>query len=760
MRRWFVFALLLLCWLPFQLQAAEEDDLLRGIVYFLVDDHATARLFVERHFRDHPNPQVRQGYMLLLDGKAWDATRRFRSYLEINHRSAKALVGIGLATRNTKNSNSMENFERAVRIHPKFFTGTICLGWHYQKIRNYERAMANYRTASTGSKVAEVKILLAGLHVQMGRPDLAAGLVREEADAHVDNFHFNYMTALALVNSNQNEAAGRYIQTAVEIQPHHRELGILKARYLYGKGKLAEARSLLTGLNVTDFHADYLKIYSRVLIALKESRRARPMLYQLFRELPWDVDINLLMGQYVQAFDSGNAQQCRHWMRRAILAGAGQKDVAGVFAENLVLDPLSAISFFSVRAMTWPAAEYLVLVGKRSSGASEQLFVVDAEKMRIAATFGFSGRFHGFHRFRKDGGVFFSTTQVGGDRTFLYLLDLDPPGIRSRLLTPKPLPLPSIILATNADGSLVYVTDSRLEQLAFASPFAVTSQLGHKTPLYPDCPFPVLMLNRRIGRWTQLKSEQMLDAVPIPSWTRYRLVQRALRKSRAVDKLIRRGMEFDISSPEIVRIMVAQDNQTLLLYLADLENAFQAVIYNASTGDTVHCDQRMFLSGKSFADVDVKGIDPQRSRILLVTRDKDREAILFHYRSRLYLRLGGGVLDTRIDPGWQRLYLLREIGNRMHAVETRLDRVNILPYVVRNLTPRSNLTRLVSVNALGEVEAFTYDGERVRIHSHDQEQVEYLGVSLEGALHAFSPDRGFQAAFINGRLMRLSLTDG
>ncbi|MBN1196120.1 MAG: tetratricopeptide repeat protein [Candidatus Aminicenantes bacterium] len=759
MKGWFIFVLLL-CWIPAQVQAAEEDDLLRGMVYFLADDHSMARLFVERHFRNHPNPQVRQGYMLLLDGKSWDATRRFSSYLEINHRSAKALVGIGLATRNTKNSNSQENFERAVRLHPRFFTGYICLGKHYQKDRNHERALANYRAALTGSKVAEVKILLAGLHVQMGRPDLAEALVREEADAHPDNFHFNYMTALALVNSGRIDPAGRYIQTAIEIQPDHRELVILKARYLYRKEKLAEARSLLSGLDVPDFHKQYLKIYSRVLIALKEDRRARPMLYRLFRELPWDVDVNLLMGQFVHAFDSGNSELRTHWMRRAMLAGASREDVLSLLPGNPVNDPPSAIPFFSVRAMTWPTADYLVLVGKRSSGASEQLFVVDAKKTRVAATFGYNGHFHGFHRFIKGGGVFFSTTQIGGDRTFLYQLDLDQRGIRSRLLTPEPLPLPAIILESNAEGSLIFVTDSRLEQLAFSSPFSVTSQLGHKTPLYPECPFPVLMLNRRLGRWTQLKSEQMLDAVPIPSWTRYRLVRRAARQSPAVEKLIQRGMEFDISSPEIVRIVISPDKQTLLLYLADLENAFQAVIYNASTGDTVHCDQSMFLSGKSFADVDVAGIDPYRHRILLVTRDKDREAILFQYHSRLYVSLGKGVLDTRIVPGWRRLYLLREMGNRMHAVETRLDSVNIRPFLVRNLTPRGNLTRLVGANAQGEVEACTYDGERVRICAQDNAQVEYLGVSLEGALHLFSPDRRFRAAFINGRLILLPFTGG
>ncbi len=757
MKRWFIL-ILLFCWAPIQVEAAGNDDLIRGIVYFLVDDMPAARMFLERHFQNHVNPQVRQGYMLLLDGKHWEATRRFSSYLEINHRSAMALVGVGLSTRNTKNSNAAENFFRAVRLEPGFSAGHVCLGWHFQQARDYDQALTNYQAALSGSAVADIRILMAGLFVHMQRPDLAEAQVREEADAHPDSFHFNYMTALALVNAGQAEQAGRYLATALEIQPEHRELGVLRARYLYRQGKLAEARSLLSGIQAGKFHEDYLKIYSRVLIALKESHQARPMLYQLFGELPWDAEVNLLLGEYTRAFRPQEAGMLRHWARRALLAGAGKAEVESLTGEKRATDPPQTIGFFSVRAIAWPFPDQLVLVGKRSNRESEQLYVVNPQTMRLTATFSFRGGFQAFFRPMATGSVFFTTSQVGEERTFLYQLELHKARIRSLLLTPQPLPFPSILLGTNAAETLIYVTDSRLGQLAFTSPFAVTSQLGEKKPLYPASPFPMLMLNRRVGRWTQLKSAEMLDAVPIPIWKKYRLVQRARSESRDVDALIQRGMEFDIASPEMVRILVAPDNQTLLLYLADLENAFQAVIYNGKSKETVHCSQRMFLGAKSFADVDVKGIDPVRHRLLLVTRDKDREAILFHYRSRLYQSLGLGVMDVLRDTAWRRLYLLKETGSRKYASETRLDEVNMSPPVVNAMTARTNLKRLVEVDAQGYVDALTHDGEIVRIKEPEKE--EYLGVSLEGALHAVSPDQRARAAFINDRLVLIPRPGG
>jgi len=750
MRRWCIICLLLF-WMPIQMSAAQEDDLLRGMVYFLEDDVALARHFLDRHFRAYPNPQVRQGYMLLLSGNSWEATRRFSSYLEINHRSAKALVGIALATRNTKNSNSLENLERAVRLHPRFYTGHVCRGWHFQQKGNHEQALTNYRNALSGSGVADVKILLAGLYLNMGRPDLAEALIRGEADAHPDNFHFNFKTALAMVNAGHIDQAGGYMTTALEINPGHQELTILRARYLYNRKKLVEARSLLSALKITDFHEEYLKIHARVLIALKDEHRARPMLYQLFHKLPWSPEINLLMRSFQRTFHPKETVRAGHWLQRALISGASPGDL-GVTGEDAAgLKPPPAIPFFEIRDMIWLSSDYLLVVGRRTPREGERLHVLSSRDLRVRASLNYRGKYSKFHIPVRGGRWYMSAAEVGGDMTYLYQIENRNPGAGLITLTPRPLPLQEILVGSNAAGSLIYVTDARLDRLALESPFSVTSQLGRKTPLYPQCPFPVFMLNRHTGRWTQLKSEQMLETIPIPGWKRYRLVQKAMRDSPAVEKLIKRGLEFDLSSAEMVKIIVSPDDRHMLVYLADLENAFQAVIYDAIGGGTRRIDQSMFLGKKTFADVDVMGISPKNKRILLVTRDRDREAILFNYQSRLYLRLGMGIKDTLIAPDWGCLYLLREVGSRMQAVETRLDAVFLSPFVRRHMTSRTNLTRLVTVNCAGEVVAETYDGELVRVDAEGQ--VEYRGVCLEGALFTGSPDASTRAAFINRRLV-------
>ena len=752
MKRWVIWVLGLIWMLPAISSAAVSDDeFIRGLVYFHMDDIPNARVHLEKYFRLVPRPQIRQGYMLLLEGKDWDATRRFKSYLDINHRSAKALVGIALSTRGAKNSTTLDNLERAIRLHPGFAPASLSLGFQYMTRGNYPTAKAHLERALSLSGVAEVKILLAKLKIQNKEPQEAEVLVREEADRYPDNFHFNYLTAWAMVDAGHIDSAKDYIQTAVELAPDHRNLNILRARYFYARKQYREALLILNKLKFKEFSEDYLKIHVRVLMALKDHRRARPLLYRLFRELPWNAEVNLLMGEYCIHFSKGDPEKALHWKRRALWSGSTAGEMEQVWPGMETPSPLNRMRFFAVRKLCWAGADHLFMVGQQRSGEGERLYGVDPVKNRITGSLGYRGRFIDFHTPKVDGPIFFSTAEVGGEKTYLYHLTGSGSRFRASLLTPRPLPFPSLILGVNHNSTLITVTDARLEKLAFESPFSITSQYGSKTSLYPNCPFSVFMLNTRSRRWSTLKSSQMLDTVPIPAWKRYRLVQQALRESRKIERMITRGQGFDISSPEVVRVIPAEDGHTVLVYMADLENSFKGVIFDTENKREISCDQSMFLGEKSFADVDVRGFSPRHNRIFFVTHDRDREAILYDYVTRLYQVMGYGIVDTLILSDWRDLFLLRERGNRLHATETRLSHVHLSPYIKKDFSSLGNITRLLDGTLIDGINVLTYDGEMMGIG--EDGTAEYRGISLEGALHAISPEGKWIAAFINGHLL-------
>ena len=76
----------------------------KGIAYYLLEDIKLAKKHFNLYFYNKSNFQLKNGFMLLCDGKYWDATTKIKDYLGINHRSQFALVGIALSTADMKNT--------------------------------------------------------------------------------------------------------------------------------------------------------------------------------------------------------------------------------------------------------------------------------------------------------------------------------------------------------------------------------------------------------------------------------------------------------------------------------------------------------------------------------------------------------------------------------------------------------------------------------------------------------------------------------
>jgi tetratricopeptide (TPR) repeat protein len=129
----YIFLISFFLLVPFLVLQAGELHFNRGIAYYLLDDMDLAKKQMELYFLNKSEFQLRNGFMLLLQGKSWDATTKFRDYLEINHRSQIALIGIALSTVKMKNTATIENLERAIRLNPRLPSPYICLGFEYLK---------------------------------------------------------------------------------------------------------------------------------------------------------------------------------------------------------------------------------------------------------------------------------------------------------------------------------------------------------------------------------------------------------------------------------------------------------------------------------------------------------------------------------------------------------------------------------------------------------------------------------------------------
>ncbi len=100
--------------------ARASDDFNRAIAYYLVGDLELARKSLDAHFSSRHQPTIKLGFTLLFQGEKWEATKKFRDYLESNHRSLESLVGISLATADVKNSLAIDNLNKALRMDPGF----------------------------------------------------------------------------------------------------------------------------------------------------------------------------------------------------------------------------------------------------------------------------------------------------------------------------------------------------------------------------------------------------------------------------------------------------------------------------------------------------------------------------------------------------------------------------------------------------------------------------------------------------------------
>ncbi len=726
--------------------ARVSDDFSRAMAYFLVGDLDLARKNLDSHFTRRPQPTVKIGFILLLQNDKWEAMKKFRDYLESDHRSLEALVGISLATSDMKNSLAIDNLNKALRMDPGFAAAYLCLGNEYLQRNNFPAAEDYLNKSLKYAPVPEFKILLAESYLKSSQAQKALDLIRPEAEAAPGNYYFALQAARACLRLDNCQDMPRFVEQALKARPASREAQLLKGQHLLKAGELSKAKALLAKLKFDYYNPDFSLTFAEVLLRLKD-RDAEKYLYEVFSQNPWLTGVNKLLGLFHARKKSANVQ---NWIQRAILAGLPAQELRKEFPSQYRFPDFPSFPMFAAKKVQWLGNRRILAAGALRSGEKEKLIVLDAGSLKPIKTFEYEGAIQDMFPSPRQDRVIFSTSATENEKVYIYTLVSAGDTFRLKPVIGYALPMPSIQAAFSEDGATAYVTDGSLSELAFSSPFSAVSAYGSKKAIYPEYPFPVYGYSYASDRWAQVKSRETLRRVPLPALQRYLLVADAYKGNADVAKLLDKGQQISITSSEDMRIHFGESEGHFLISLSDLKNAFRAWVYDARSGRLAKFDEAMFLGEKYYAELDIIAFHPEQSEILVCTRDKAKTLVHFNYRSLLYKKLGSNILKAAIAPDMNTIYVLGEKNKSIYFSDANLEIIRISPFNRSRFDSRRDLNAIIDCSDRQAAYFSTYNGELLRLDEEGKFSVRQ--VSLAGALHQASPDKSRAAAFINGRL--------
>ncbi len=743
-----ILLVLLLIVLAVQLTADRNDEYFnKGIAYILIDDASLAKKNLNQFFGNNPNPSLKNGFMLLIDGDHSEATHLFESYLGMNPRSQSALVGIALSTAEMTISNTMELLQRAIRLNPQFSSAYLCLGVEYKKLRNYPQAERNLIQALRLSNIPEYEIILGDLYLFLGDPNKAINMVKADAERYPDNFHFQYLLARSYFKLDNLREGRRYIEAAIDIKPRDSEANLLMAKYFLGLNELKKARLLLKDLKFEEYNQDYVKTFAHVLLKLRDNNVSN-YLYEFFAQEKWDMDINRNMGLYYQwKKGKGNVQ---HWINRAILSGDKIEQLNQAFTDSYQFPQYDYLSLFEVNRLLWLSDEIFLAAGIQKSGENERIFIINAAPLKVLRTLNYQGKFQDIFFSPEGNNMIFSTANIENETVNFYAVTLAGTNFILKPIFGRSLPMPGGHVGFDSSGSLAYITDASISSLAFESPFSKVSLLGRKTPVYPVYPFPVYQYNFNTNRVVEITDPDQMKRVPIEAVQKYYLVCDAYQLNERVKDLIGLGQGFDITSTEVVKTYFASDLSAFIIYLSDLQNAFQAAIYTARDNKAVKIDETMFLGKGNYAELEILDFNPQEKEFIVLTKDKNKSLIRFNYNSFLFNRLSSDVRDFCRNQDQDAIYVLTEVSKTLYYSETNLEVISLDPFSKDIISSRKDLSKILFCKDSYPIYFSTYNGELLKMD--EEYKFHYAGPSLEGCTYVVSPSNDKKAAFINGRI--------
>lgn len=183
--------------------------------------------------------------------------------------------------------------------------------------------------------------------------------------------------------------------------------------------------------------------------------------------------------------------------------------------------------------------------------------------------------------------------------------------------------IPAFNVVFNRSGTTAYFVDKRIDEISFESPFSIVNRFGEKRPVYTGLSnFGIYKYNFSNRRFTYLDEIDEINTVNSDSIKKFLMVYNASTITEQIKKLITKGEKLDSFSSEVVRIVFSRDLGSFLIYLSDLKNAFQAVIFENETGKIRRIDSSMFLDNNRFAELEIINFDSREKSLIFSTKTK------------------------------------------------------------------------------------------------------------------------------------------
>ncbi len=731
---------------------ADFTNFNKGISYFLLKDKQQAVHFIEKFFEEYREPALRIMFIDLITKNSMTVTKQFNRFLDNNHRSVTSLIGIALSSSFLDIPNSIAYLDRAQHLNDTFSSVYICMGFQYMKEKNYPQAELHYSLAYKNAKIPEYKIFQAQLYLKLNEPGKALALMKEEADRQPDNFYYNFYTAQAYFDLGQLDNMNVYVEAALDANPGTNDAPLLKAKYLAGKGDYKLAKDILRSLKFPDYNEDYTKTYGYVLFKLNDLE-AKTNLELVYSKNRWDKDVNTLLAQYYNE-KKAEKMNIQNWIHRALLCGTPKDRLMAIFPASFKFPDYKWLPFFDVKQIQWINNDLVVVGATQKSGGPGQLFFIDTTNFNIIYTVSYKGELHDIFISPDNQKIAFSATGDLGE--YVYLVIVSGRSFQYRLLFPEPLPIGSAAIAFNRASNLLYITDNSISAVAFESPFSIVPPDGSPNkPVYDSYPFPIYQYNLAAQKMGQIKDMSWLGRIPIPAVKKYYSILDAAGLKSNIQELLEKGEKLDLTSSEIVKTFFDNDLSSFIIYLSDLKNAFQAILFERANNKILKVDETMFLGEKKYAELLLLDYDPSKKEILLLTKDNQQRLIMFNYKTRLSLLAADKVIEPYFDKAAGRIYALTERGKKKNYTETNLEIISLKPYWRKIVDSRRDIEKILFTVTdnfdNSDVYVSTFYGEVLKIDS--DYNFHYCGPSLENTIHALSPSLDKSVGFINNRLV-------
>ncbi len=727
--------------------AGPIDDFNRGIAYLLLGDAEQAKKNLLSYFAANPQATLTQGFTLLIAGDRWEAAKRFKDYLDTDHRSPVALTGISLALSGQGNASSGEYLERALRMNASFAPAQLCLGMEWAKKRNFPAAEVCFQKALKIADLPEYRLVAASVQLESDGPAKALATLEKGAGGGQGSYHHATLSTRALLDLGRTGEAAVMLKTALAARPTAPEALLLQARLLLAQGDARKALSVAKGLKFPHYNLEWAKTMARIHIEQK-SDEAEKFLYEVFALSRWDPEVNLMLGQFHLRKRNPILQ---NWITRSLLAGADSTKVRTVFPGEYEFPDFRFVNLFDAKQLTWLGSRWVAVFGRTSSGEEEGVTLFDPVTLKPLRPLKYSGTFVELIPGSDPEQKIFATSPAPGERVSLYLLKATAKGGELVALTSAPLKLSSILAARPVPGGPLYLTDSAVSQIAFESPFSLPgSGYRRSTPVFPRYPFPVYSVSLKGGGVREIRDQKALRGVPIDEIQRYFTVVDAMAGKREVADLVQQGLGFDITASESVRIRFSTERpDALIIQLIDLKNPLRGFAFDRKSGRLDPVDGTRLLGSKRYAELEFVAFDPDAGEVTVLTKDELRELYVFNFRNGIYKKLAGKVSSVVWNGEAHTLFVLSERSNHLTYSETQLNIVSLRPFNNQKITSRKDLARCVDSQDPFQPVFSTCHGEMVRLDENGK--FHSAGPSWEGALVANSADGTNTASVINGR---------